>query len=1000
MKLQYEDLYSQFGLTQINQRFLHSIKVSNFDLHNLYLTALDGAVLAKHTFDDLLIELAKNLEDFLSEQFGINNALATTYKQKSDYSLIAYAKRHFVQRYALKKFPHSHDDWQNLYEFKDEITFATEALDALDQSLPHLDNLAKYAAWAVFTKQNHATLFDMPAKIDHDFILNHVQKIENSYTTTRPRIREGFNLTDPGLSNAQACAQSHYCILCHNQGRDSCRTGLDLPKKSSFKPGCPLDQKISQMHFLKKEALNLAALAVIMVDNPMVAVTGHRICNDCMRACIFQKQDPVNTPGVETNILNEVLNLPYGFEIYSLLTRWNPLNFSQALPKAESGYQVLVVGLGPAGFSLAHYLSNEGHKVVGIDGAKLEPLPPELLDPDLIKDVNDLYERLDQRILSGFGGVAEYGITARWNKNYLKILRLALERRQNITFLGSTRYGSQITATNYQDLGFDTIAMCTGTGSPKCADIEGASLPGVRLASDFLMTLQLTGAAKEDSLANLQLPGPIIVIGGGLTAIDAATEAKAYYKAQVQKFRQRYQTLLVAYGEAFKSTWAPQDHQTARQFLTHDDTEVHLIYRDSLNNSPSYRLNHLEIEKALEEGIIFEDQVTPLRIVPDEFGWIKGLWVKRGTAEEFIAARSIIMAIGTTSRPINSPFAHFGDAHPDYAGSVVKAIASAKHGYKLISQNLTKNPPVPKPEFSSKAEVIAVTRLAPNLIQLEINAPLAANTFQPGQFYRLQNFESSAPLIHGTRLAMEALALTPVKIDKQHGILTFVIVEIGSSSLIVQHLKPGELVSLMGPTGTTTTLPSHQNVLLIGGGHFNLALLHLAQALKTYDNNVFWIAGYHSRHQRKFIEAIETAADHLWWYSNDANIDGDINVGNVVDGLDHLAHQEILPTIDWIFAMGTTAMQQAIATKLEGMKNFLKPSLKTMANANIPMQCMMQGICGQCLITTGNDSIFCCKKQEWQLQTMPFSKLQKRSKQNSLLEKISQKWLEYITEGA
>ena len=38
----------------------------------------------------------------------------------------------------------------------------------------------------------------------------------------------------------------------------------------------------------------LAALGIIAVDNPMAAATGHRICNDCMKSCIYQKQDPVD----------------------------------------------------------------------------------------------------------------------------------------------------------------------------------------------------------------------------------------------------------------------------------------------------------------------------------------------------------------------------------------------------------------------------------------------------------------------------------------------------------------------------------------------------------------------------------------------------------------------------------------------------------------------------------------------------------------------------------
>jgi hypothetical protein len=64
----------------------------------------------------------------------------------------------------------------------------------------------------------------------------------------------------------------------------------------------------------------------------MAAATGHRICNDCMKSCIYQKQEPVDIPQAETRTLKDVLELPWGFEIYALLTRWNPLNLRRPLP--------------------------------------------------------------------------------------------------------------------------------------------------------------------------------------------------------------------------------------------------------------------------------------------------------------------------------------------------------------------------------------------------------------------------------------------------------------------------------------------------------------------------------------------------------------------------------------------------------------------------------------------------------------------------------------------
>src|SRR6201987_4954341 len=183
------------------------------------------------------------------------------------------------------------------------------------------------------------------------------------------------------------------------------------------------------MNLVEVGGHTIGALAVFVLDNPMCAATGHRICNDCMKACIYQKQEPVDIPQVETRVLKEVLALPWGFEIYSLLTRWNPLNLRRPLPNPPSGRKVLGVGLGPAGFTLAHHLMNDGHTVVAIDGLKIEPLAAELSGIDIrgsrrsftpIRSVEAIHEDLAARTMAGFGGVAEYGITVRWAKNNLK----------------------------------------------------------------------------------------------------------------------------------------------------------------------------------------------------------------------------------------------------------------------------------------------------------------------------------------------------------------------------------------------------------------------------------------------------------------------------------------------------------------------------------------------------------------------------------------------------
>ena len=170
--------------------------------------------------------------------------------------------------------------------------------------------------------------------------------------------------------------------------------------------------------------------------------------------------------------------------------------------------------MGPAGFTLAHHLMNDGHAVVAVDGLKIEPLPPGLsgVMPDgtrtafhPVRDVHELYENLDERLMAGFGGVAEYGITVRWDKNFLKVIRLLIERRRDFALFDGVRFGGTLTVEDALDLGFDHIALAAGAGRPTMLDLPNGLARGVRMASDFLMALQLTGAAKADSVTDLQM---------------------------------------------------------------------------------------------------------------------------------------------------------------------------------------------------------------------------------------------------------------------------------------------------------------------------------------------------------------------------------------------------------------------------------------------------------------------------------------------------------------
>src|SRR5205814_4494313 len=136
------------------------------------------------------------------------------------------------------------------------------------------------------------------------------------------------------------------------------------------------------------------------------------------------------------------------------------------------------------------------HCVVGIDGLKIEPLPVEQsgVTPSgasipfaPIHDSASLREPLENRVMAGFGGVAEYGITVHWDNNFLKLIRLLLERRERFALHGGVRFGGTLRAADAFALGFDHIALAAGAGKPTVLDLPNGLANGVRTASDFPM---------------------------------------------------------------------------------------------------------------------------------------------------------------------------------------------------------------------------------------------------------------------------------------------------------------------------------------------------------------------------------------------------------------------------------------------------------------------------------------------------------------------------------
>ncbi|MDL1866033.1 pyridine nucleotide-disulfide oxidoreductase [Betaproteobacteria bacterium PRO4] len=1145
----FPELYTHAGLVRLDQIFLDYLNEGDHMLHHRLIKARhDPESLAAKDESALLIEVAPWLEDFIAILFGIKDEVNALAAHHHELAPLYFCKRQFVQRRAKTKV--SDDVLQTLNGLEleqklvkefgqpfSELVFASHVTRWMEDEANYASQLElalNYAAWALRTVEGQAhtcqgILFKSPHKLDPQHLLSLMSDDRNGYTVhslEHIRHREGFSLTDQGTDLTGALDEANYCIWCHEQGKDSCSKGFlqkskETPEVKAFKrndlgvllAGCPLEERISEFHKLKTQGVAVGSLAMIVLDNPMCAGTGHRICNDCMKSCIYQKQDPVDIPQAETRTLKDVLELPWGFEIYSLLTRWNPLNLLRPYPKAATGKKVLVVGMGPAGYTLSHHLMNDGHAVVGVDGLKIEPLDTDLSGVDIkgerstftpIFDVKQLSEDLNERLPAGFGGVAEYGITVRWDKNFLKLIRLLLERRSEFALFGGVRFGGTLTVEDAWQLGFDHIALAAGAGRPTILDIPNGLARGVRAASDFLMALQLTGAAQSDSIANMQLRLPVVVIGGGLTAIDAATEALAYYPVQVEKFLKRFEILAAVEGEAVvKANWDNEEREIAEEFIRHAQAirsekalaaqegreprvaallqswgGATLAYRKRLIDSPSYTLNHEEVEKALEEGIYFAEGLTPLRIDVDQWEHVQsihfavqalneeGKWQK--VREVTQPARTILVAAGTQPNTVlaredaenfklngryfascdeqgqlieatrGNPkpdvpavllsqsdggrfISYFGDLHPSYSGNVVKAMASAKQGYPVVSRVLAQVSPVSTqlvPEFFARmggllhATVHKVERLTSNIIEVVVHAPLAARHFHPGQFYRFQNYASLAQVSEQTHLAMEGIALTGASVDVSKGLVSLIALEMGGSANLCTLLQPGEPVVLMGPTGTPTEIEPDETVVLVGGGLGNAVLFSIGAAARAAGCKVLYFAGYKKLSDRYKIAEIEAAADTIIWCSDEApgfqpSRPGDLSyVGNIVQAMVAYASGELGKTpismlaADRIIVIGSDRMMAAVgAARHNQLAPYLKAEHFAVGSINSPMQCMMKEICAQCLqpqkdpVTGEITYVFSCFNQDQPLDLVDFGGLASRLRQNSVQEKLTSRWI-------
>lgn len=158
---------------------------------------------------------------------------------------------------------------------------------------------------------------------------------------------------------------------------------------------------------------------------------------------------------------------------------------------AATGKKVAVVGAGPAGLSAAHRLAMMGHDVVVHDA---RPKP---------------------------GGLNEYGIAAYKTPDGFAQGEVDwLLKIGGITLQHDAKLGQGITLQGLRD-GYDAVFLGIGLGGVNALGAEGEDKGGVTDAVDFIADLR-----QASDFATVPIGRDVVVIGGGMTAVDAAVQAK------------------------------------------------------------------------------------------------------------------------------------------------------------------------------------------------------------------------------------------------------------------------------------------------------------------------------------------------------------------------------------------------------------------------------------------------------------------------------------------
>ena len=296
---------------------------------------------------------------------------------------------------------------------------------------------------------------------------------------SKEQYEKNFSDIHPAFENKDAAlVEANRCLFCYDAPcMKSCPTSIDVPK------------------FIKQITTeNIKGSAHTIFTSNILGAGCSKVCpveKLCEGACVYNLMHDEPIPIAKLQRYSTEIAMEKKWQLFSR--------------KQNTGKKVAIIGAGPAGLSCAHVLSREGIDVT-------------------------IYEK--EKLGGGLMtyGIAAYKVTPQFCKDevdyILSIGGIDIKYEQEL--------GKNITLEQLQK-NYDAVYLAIGVGLARQLEIPGENMEGVVDAISFIYEIRNNGFSK------VPVGDKVAVIGMGMTAIDAATQAKRLGASEVTMLYRRTQ---------------------------------------------------------------------------------------------------------------------------------------------------------------------------------------------------------------------------------------------------------------------------------------------------------------------------------------------------------------------------------------------------------------------------------------------------------------------------